>query len=116
MKRVSVIIPVYNAAKTIGKCIDSILSQDMQKIEIILINDGSSDESESICRSYHKLHTDCIQLVNQINTGPSTARNKGIDQSTGEYLAFVDADDYSVVDSDVDSTADVIETAIDETE
>lgn len=102
MKRLSVIIPVYNAAKTIRRCIDSILHQDMKGIEVILVNDGSSDDSESICLSYQQLHADCIRLINQENRGPSSARNRGIDHSTGEYLAFIDADDY--IEPDMFST------------
>lgn len=93
MEKVSFILPAYNAEMTIGKCLDSIIQQTYKNIEVVVINDGSSDRTEEICRSYVK--TDIrIRLYNQKNSGVSNARNKGISVATGTYLQFVDADDY----------------------
>ena len=106
--RYSVIIPVYNAEKTISRCVESIVSQCCDSCEIILINDGSSDESLKICESYSK-NSDCIKVINKPNGGPSSARNKGLDMANGEYILFVDSDDYvlsnffSVLDENLDS-------------
>lgn len=88
---VSIIVPIYNSEKTIKRCIDSILSQNYKHIEIILINDGSTDSSELICRKYHDTR---IKFINQKNQGVSQARNTGIKNSQGKYICFVDADDY----------------------
>lgn len=106
--RYSVIIPVYNAEKTISRCVESIVSQCCDSCEIILINDGSIDESLKICESYSK-NFDYIKVVNKPNGGPSSARNKGLDIASGEYILFVDSDDYvlnnffSVLDENLDS-------------
>lgn len=90
---ITIIIPVYNAEATIARCLDSILQQDYADLEIIAINDGSSDRSLQILTEYCK--KDCrIKLVNQNNSGVSVARNKGILSATGEYIMFVDSDDY----------------------
>lgn len=89
----SVIIPVYNGADTIGVCLDSILRQNgMRDNEIVVINDGSRDETGKIVRQYQSQH-DNILLLNQKNAGVSAARNNGIDISSGKYVSFVDADD-----------------------
>ena len=90
---VSIIVPVYNVANYIGECLDSLLNQTYRNIEIILINDGSSDESEKICKEY-LVNDPRIKYVYQDNAGLSMARNRGIDLATGEYLTFVDSDDY----------------------
>lgn len=91
--KVSVIVPVYNAEKYIKKCIDSILGQTLKELEIIFINDGSKDNSLSIIKEYAK-DDNRIIVVDQENNGPSAARNKGIEISTGEYIGFVDSDDF----------------------
>lgn len=92
-KTFSVVIPVYNAEKTIRRCVDSLLNQDNGYVEIILINDGSKDASAEICREYARKH-DCIVYIEQENSGASAARNTGLDAATGEYITFVDSDDY----------------------
>lgn len=102
MSKVSVIVPVYNAEKTLDRCVQSLISQDYLDIEIILVNDGSRDESEKLCDFYKTQYPDRIITITQNNSGPAVARNKGIETSTGDYLAFLDADDY--VDSSMFST------------
>ncbi|MCJ0929630.1 glycosyltransferase [Virgibacillus halodenitrificans] len=90
--KVSIIVPVYNAEKKLEDCLDSILQQSYQELEIILVNDGSTDESGKICDSYATAYKH-IQVIHQPNSGPSAARNRGIHAATGKYVQFVDADD-----------------------
>lgn len=92
MELVSVIIPVYNAAGTLKQCLDSILNQTYKEIEVILINDGSKDESEKICKDYTELYQN-VYYFSQENAGSSTARNAGMEKAQGMYYCFVDADD-----------------------
>lgn len=92
MTKISIIVPVYNAEKNLEDCITSILSQEYKNIELILVNDGSKDDSLSICRSFEKIDHR-IKVIDGENAGVSCARNKGIKAATGEYIAFVDADD-----------------------
>lgn len=90
---ISIIVPVYNAEKTISCCIDSIIAQTYANWEAILIDDGSSDESGHICDEYAKKDKRfCV--IHQQNCGASTARNIGIEHANGEWITFVDADDY----------------------
>ena len=89
----SVIIPVYNSEKTISKCIDSILEQDLKEKEIILIDDGSRDNSLNILLEYEKKH-ECIKVISQKNMGQGVSRNSGIEIANGRYITFVDSDDY----------------------
>ena len=89
---ISVIVPVYNAEQYLAECLDSVLEQTYKNLEIILINDGSRDASGEICRQYRE-RDDRIILIEQENAGVSVARNRGIEQASGEYLMFVDADD-----------------------
>ncbi len=91
--KVSVIIPVYHAENYVAECIESLLSQTLQECEFIFINDGSNDRSREIIESY-KEKDSRIHLIDQENQGVSIARNKGLDIATGEYVGFVDADDY----------------------
>ena len=93
MAKVSIIVPVYNAEKTIERCLDSIILQDYENTEVILVNDGSTDNSQGICFSYQEKFPHKIIIHEQKNSGPASARNKGIDISSGKYIAFVDADD-----------------------
>lgn len=90
---VSVIVPVYNAEKTIEKCLKSLINQTYKDIEIILINDGSVDKSMEICEKYKKNNTNTI-LINKKNEGPGKAREEGLKYAKGKYISFIDADDY----------------------
>lgn len=91
-KLVSIIIPVYNVVLYLEKCIESVLTQTYPNIEIILIDDGSSDGSENICNQYKKNNK--IKVIHQKNRGVGAARNKGIQEAKGKYIVFVDSDDY----------------------
>lgn len=93
MPKVSIIIPVYNVEKYLERCIKSILVQTFKNFELILINDGSQDCSAQICKKYADIDKRII-FINQNNYGVSKARNKGIEISSGEYINFLDADDW----------------------
>ena len=90
---ISVIVPVYNVAEYLSRCVDSILAQSYGNLQIILVNDGSSDDSGRICEEYAKKDTR-IQVIHQKNGGLSSARNAGLDVSSGQYVGFVDSDDW----------------------
>lgn len=90
---ISVIVPVYNAENVIRRCVDSIEAQTYGNWELILVDDGSSDGSGEICDAYSK-RNGRIKVIHQENRGPSVARNKGLVAANGEYVCFVDADDY----------------------
>lgn len=90
---VSLIIPVYNAEKWLTRCLDSVVSQRWSDMEIILVDDGSTDTSHSICDHYAQKETR-IKLIRQKNQGVATSRQNAIDHAQGEYVAFVDADDW----------------------
>lgn len=95
--RFSIIIPVYNAAQYLEKCLDSILAQTYQNFELLLVDDGSRDGSSAICDRYASM--DCrIKVFHKSNGGASSARNYGIERSKGQYLVFIDADDYVGLD------------------
>ncbi|MHC1786215.1 MAG: glycosyltransferase family 2 protein [Christensenellales bacterium] len=89
---VSVIIPVYNAQRCLGACLDSVLGQSYQHIEVILVNDGSKDDSLLLCRQY-AAQDSRVRVVDQPNAGPGAARNAALKCATGEYLQFLDSDD-----------------------
>lgn len=89
----SVIIPVYNSEKTIEKSLKSVFDQTIQDFEIIVVNDGSTDHSLDVLNKYKSCHSN-MTIINQKNAGPGAARNKGIKNAKGEYIAFLDADDY----------------------
>ncbi len=93
MVKVSIIVPVYNVASYLNKCVDSILDQSLQEIEVILVDDGSTDDSGKICDQYEARDTR-VKVIHKANGGLSDARNAGIAQATGEYIGFVDGDDY----------------------
>ncbi len=93
MVKISVIVPIYNSEKYLRKCLDSLVNQTLKDIEIILINDGSKDESENIIKEYLEKY-DNIKYIYQENAGQACARNNGIKVAKGEYLAFLDSDDY----------------------
>ncbi len=90
---VSIIIPVYNAEKTLKKCIDSVLGQDYADIELLLIDDESTDASGEICAAY-AAQDSRVKYIRQKNGGPSAARNTGLTYATGKYVQFVDSDDF----------------------
>ena len=95
--KVSIIIPVYNSEKFLQKCLDSIVNQTLQEIEIICINDGSQDNSRKILQDY-KDKDSRITIIDQENGGLSAARNSGLKIVKGEYIGFVDSDDWVAVD------------------
>lgn len=95
---VSVIIPVYNCEKALDRCIQSVINQSYRELEIILIDDGSTDRSYSIMKKYEQQYS-FVHVYHQENLGVSNARNLGIEKSNGDYLYFCDGDDYVVIDA-----------------
>lgn len=93
MYKVSVIVPIFNSENYLEKCLDSILSQTLNDIEIILIDDGSTDASLQIIKQYAKKYNN-IKYKTKKNEGQAIARNLGIEMATGEFISFVDSDDY----------------------
>lgn len=93
MKKYSIILPVYNAKSTLHRCIESIIKQPCTDYELLLINDGSTDGSDAICREYANTYS-CVRYFVKENGGVSSARNLGLEQAEGEYILFVDSDDY----------------------
>lgn len=93
MPEISIIVPVYNVENYLKKCVDSILSQTYRDIEVILVDDGSTDKSGEICDDYAKKDSR-VKVLHKKNGGLSSARNAGIDIAQGNYLGFVDSDDY----------------------
>ena len=91
MKKVSIIIPAYNAEKTIKKCLNSVCNQTYKDIEIIIVNDGSTDNTELEVKS---INSDKINYYKKENGGVSSARNLGLDKATGDYVLFIDSDDW----------------------
>ncbi|WP_294225774.1 glycosyltransferase [uncultured Chryseobacterium sp.] len=94
LPKVSVIVPVYNVEKYLAKCLDSLISQTYQNIEILIVNDGSTDNSSQVIRTYSIKYPEKIRSFTKENGGLSDARNFGIDRATGDYIGFVDSDDY----------------------
>lgn len=92
--KLSVIVPVYNTEDYLEKCIESIIQQDYKNIEIIIINDGSIDNSEKIIKKYKKKYPKLIKNIKQANKGQAYSRNVGLDLANGELITFVDSDDY----------------------
>lgn len=91
--KVSIIIPVYNAEKYISRCIESVLEQSYKNIEIILVNDGSKDNSLNILKKFDSI-SEKIVVIDKKNSGVSETRNKGIETASGDFILFLDADDY----------------------
>ena len=91
--KLSIVVPCYNVERYLAACLDSLLAQDMDQIEIICVNDGSPDGSRDIMRSYERAHPNLIRCVDRENGGLWNARWSGIDVARGEYTAFVDSDD-----------------------
>ena len=98
MVEVSVVVPIYNAGKKLDKCIKSILNQTFKDFELILVNDGSTDNSIKICRKY-ELKDSRVKVIDKENEGSIATRNLGIKKSIGNYITFVDADDYISLDA-----------------
>lgn len=96
--KVSVIVPVYNVEEYLSDSLESIVNQTIfEQLEVLLIDDGSQDNSLQICKKYASKF-DNIHVFHQTNQGPSSARNKGLREATGEYIAFFDSDDWAVKD------------------
>lgn len=93
MSKIAVIVPVYNVEAFLERCIESVLNQSFADIKLILINDGSTDNSREICKTYEKADTR-IKLIEQENMGLSVARNKGLEESDEKYVYFLNSDDY----------------------
>ena len=114
MVKVSIVIPIYNAEKTLKKCVDSIINQTFSEIQCILVNDGSTDDSQLICEEYKKKDKR-ITVIQKENTGVSNSRNIGMKYASGKYVMFIDSDDYiledyveKLVEAAENSNADII--------
>ncbi len=112
MEKVSIIIPVYNGEKVLGRCLDSILNQDYPAFEVILVDDGSRDGSYSLMQEYTKRDTR-ITAIHKENGGVSSARNRGLDAASGKYIRFADADDWLPMESVKLMVREIEETAAD---
>jgi glycosyltransferase involved in cell wall biosynthesis len=99
MTKISIIIPVYNTEKYLRQCLNSVVMQTLPDIEIIVINDGSTDNSQKIIEEYVTRYPQKISLINSANQGPGIARNQGINIANGEYIWFIDSDDWIYKDS-----------------
>lgn len=95
---VSIIVPVYNARKTIARCIESIINQEFQDFELLLVNDGSKDDSGQICDSY-AAQDKRIRVIHKDNSGVSDSRNIALDLAKGKYIQFLDSDDWITTDA-----------------
>ena len=94
MPKISVIVPIYNVEKYLEKCLDSLVNQTLKDIEIILVNDGSTDNSGQIAKEYVSKYKEKIVYLEKQNGGLSDARNYGLEYAKGDYISFVDSDDY----------------------
>ncbi len=117
-KLISVIVPIYNVEKYLTKCIESIINQTYKNLEIILVDDGSPDNCPIICDEYAKKDSR-IKVIHKKNGGLSDARNYGMSLATGEYISFIDSDDYidenmyeQMVTALIDNNADIVSCAI----
>ncbi len=93
MKTVSIIIPVYNTIRPLQKCIESVVAQTYPQLEILIVNDGSNQETAAACDALAE-RDDRIRVIHKENGGTSSARNRAIDESTGDYISFIDSDDW----------------------
>ena len=98
MPKVSIIVPVYNVEKYVEKCLQTLINQTLKDIEIIVVNDGSTDNSANIINKYASNFSDVIKCYDKENGGLSDARNYGMQYATGDYIAFLDSDDYVEID------------------
>ncbi|MWX42503.1 glycosyltransferase family 2 protein, partial [Francisella tularensis] len=94
---ITLVIPIYNIENYLGRCLDSVINQTYKDLEIILVNDGSTDNSLEICESYAK-EDSRIKIINKNNGGLSSARNVGLDACKGDYVTFIDSDDWVSLD------------------
>lgn len=115
MKKISIIIPIYNVEKFLPQCLDSVLAQTYQNLEIILVNDGSTDRSNEICGLYSSKDPR-IKVISKANGGLADARNHGFSEATGNYVGFVDSDDLInhrmfeiLMDTLQETNADIVE-------
>lgn len=113
-EKVSVIVPIYNAEKTLCPCVQSIFAQSHRNLEVVLVNDGSTDNSLEICKNFARLDNRVV-VIDKKNAGVSAARNNGIKVSTAQFIQFVDADDTlksnmteNLVASMLESNSDVV--------
>ena len=95
---VSIIVPVYNAAETLRRCVDSVLKQDYTDFELLLVDDGSRDGSGAICDAY-AARDPRVRVIHKENAGVSAARNDALDQAQGTFLQFLDSDDWLTPDA-----------------
>lgn len=93
LKKISIVVPIYNTGEYLHKCIKSILAQSLKEFELILVNDGSTDNSGDICDEYVKSDSR-VKVIHKRNEGVSIARNVGVEMATGEYIGFIDSDDW----------------------
>ena len=112
-RKVSIVVPVYNVENYISRCINSLIKQSYKNLEIVLVDDGSTDLSAKICDEYKKIDSR-IKVIHKKNGGLSDARNFGIDNCTGEYICFVDSDDWiekemikTLIENIVDTKSDI---------
>ena len=105
---ISVIVPVYNVEPYLRKCLDSIVNQTYKNLDIILVDDGSTDNSGAICDEYTQ-KDDRIIVIHQANAGQSAARNAALDTMRGEYVMFVDSDDWLEIEACETSLASIID-------
>ena len=91
--RISVIIPVYNTGDRLSRCLDSMLAQSVRDLEIIAVNDGSTDNSPAICDEYARKDSR-VKAIHMANGGVSAARNRGLEEATGTFVCFIDSDDW----------------------
>ncbi|WP_064091682.1 glycosyltransferase family 2 protein [Rossellomorea aquimaris] len=112
MKKISVIVPIYNAEKKLNLCIKSILNQSFKDFELILVNDGSTDNSLRMCKKF-KYNDPRVVLIDGVNEGSIAARKKGVEKATSDYVMFVDADDWIENDTIATLYKEVIENSLD---
>lgn len=112
MSKVSVIVTVYNKSQYITRCLESVVNQTMKELEIIIVDDGSTDGSSDICDEFAKKDSR-VNVIHQINLGPAAARKTGLSYSTGEYIAYVDGDDWVDLSAYEEMYNDARETGVD---
>ena len=115
---ISVIVPIYNVEKYLDRCVESIINQTYKNLEIILVDDGSPDNCTQMCDDYAKKDSR-IRVVHKENGGLSDARNAGMEVATGEYVSFIDSDDYISLDfyetlfqTMIDNDSDIVECSV----